>query len=50
VVLPASPGYYGGADSVQRLVDLVAGKVLDALREEHDLLARWTGELGGGQA
>jgi 4-hydroxy-3-polyprenylbenzoate decarboxylase len=50
VVLPASPGFYGGADSVQRLVDFVAGKVLDALRVEHDLLTRWTGVLGGGQA
>ena len=50
VVLPASPGFYGGADSVQRLVDFVAGKVLDALRVEHDLLTRWTGELGSGQA
>ncbi|HTL23439.1 MAG TPA: UbiX family flavin prenyltransferase [Mycobacteriales bacterium] len=50
VVLPASPGFYAGADSVQRLVDFVAGKVLDALRVEHDLLTRWTGELGGGQA
>jgi 4-hydroxy-3-polyprenylbenzoate decarboxylase len=50
VVLPASPGFYGGSDSVQRLVDFVAGKVLDALRVEHDLLTRWTGELGGGQA
>ena len=50
VVLPASPGFYGGSDSVQRLVDFVAGKALDALRVEHDLLTRWTGELGGGQA
>src|SRR6185503_18254967 len=31
VVLPASPGFYAGADSVQRLVDFVAGKVLDVL-------------------
>ena len=47
VVLPASPGFYAGADSVQRLVDFVAGKVLDALSVEHDLLTRWTGDLGG---
>ncbi len=50
VVLPASPGFYGGADSVQRLVDFVAGKVLDVLGVEHDLLTRWKGELGAGQA
>jgi len=46
VVLPASPGFYGGAESVQRLVDFVAGKALDALGVEHSLLRRWTGEIG----
>lgn len=47
VVLPASPGFYGGAESVQQLVDFVAAKVLDVLGVEHSLLRRWTGELGG---
>jgi flavin prenyltransferase len=46
VVLPASPGFYGGASEVQQLVDFVAAKVLDVLQVEHDLLRRWTGELG----
>jgi 4-hydroxy-3-polyprenylbenzoate decarboxylase len=46
VVLPASPGFYGGATEVQQLVDFVAGKVLDVLGVEHDLLLRWKGELG----
>ena len=46
VVLPASPGFYGGATSVQQLVDFVAAKVLDVLGVEHDLMQRWTGELG----
>ena len=46
VVLPASPGFYGGPTSLQHLVDFVAAKVLDVLDVEHDLLARWTGELG----
>lgn len=46
VVLPASPGFYGGAREVQQLVDFVAGKVLDVLGVEHDLFRRWTGELG----
>jgi 4-hydroxy-3-polyprenylbenzoate decarboxylase len=50
VVLPASPGFYGGATQVQQLVDFVAGKVLDVLGVEHDLLRRWTGELGAGRA
>ena len=49
VVLPASPGFYAGADSVQALVDFVAAKVLDALGVKHDLMTRWTGELGAGR-
>ncbi len=46
VVLPASPGFYGAPASVQQLVDFVAAKVLDVLGVEHDLIIRWTGELG----
>jgi 4-hydroxy-3-polyprenylbenzoate decarboxylase len=46
VVLPASPGFYSAPHSVEQLVDFVAAKVLDAIGIEHDLLARWTGELG----
>ncbi|WP_034267595.1 UbiX family flavin prenyltransferase [Actinospica robiniae] len=46
VVLPASPGFYAGGQSVQRLVDFVAGKALDALGVQHDLLRRWSGTLG----
>lgn len=46
VVLPASPGFYAGATDVQQLVDFVAAKILDALRVEHHLMARWTGQLG----
>jgi flavin prenyltransferase len=49
VVLPASPGFYSGPKSVQQLVDFVAAKVLDAIGVEHDLITRWTGELGGAQ-
>lgn len=48
VILPASPGFYGPSTQVQQLVDFVAGKVLDVLGVKHDLLARWTGELGSG--
>lgn len=47
VVLPASPGFYSAPASVQQLVDFVAAKVLDALVVPHDLITRWTGELGG---
>lgn len=46
VVLPASPGFYAGAQDVQRLVDFVAGKALDVLGVDHSLLRRWEGELG----
>jgi 4-hydroxy-3-polyprenylbenzoate decarboxylase len=47
VVLPASPGFYSAPASVQQLVDFVAAKVLDAVGVPHDLITRWTGELGG---
>lgn len=43
VVLPASPGFYAGADDVAALVDFVAGKVLDVIGVEHRLFRRWTG-------
>lgn len=51
VVLPASPGFYGhgAAATAEQLVAFVAGKALDALGVEHDLLRRWTGELGSGR-
>ena len=47
IVAPANPGFYSGARSVQQLVDFVAAKVLDAIGVPHDLITRWTGELGG---
>jgi 4-hydroxy-3-polyprenylbenzoate decarboxylase len=31
---------------VQRLVEFVAGKALDALGVPHSLLRRWSGQLG----
>ncbi|HEX5495486.1 MAG TPA: UbiX family flavin prenyltransferase [Mycobacteriales bacterium] len=49
VVLPASPGFYAGADSVDQLVDFVAAKVLDVLGVEHDLIRRWSGRIGSGR-
>jgi 4-hydroxy-3-polyprenylbenzoate decarboxylase len=50
VVVPASPGFYGAPRSVQQLVDFVAAKVLDVLGVEHDLIIRWTGDLGAARA
>jgi 4-hydroxy-3-polyprenylbenzoate decarboxylase len=46
VVLPASPGFYGAPETVQQLVDFVAAKVLDVVNVPHDLIRRWTGQLG----
>jgi 4-hydroxy-3-polyprenylbenzoate decarboxylase len=43
VVLPATPAFYAGAQSVQDLVDFVAGRVLDQCGVEHDLYRRWAG-------
>ncbi len=41
VVLPASPGFYHGADSVGSIVDFVVGRVLDQIDVTHDLIHRW---------
>jgi flavin prenyltransferase len=49
VILPASPGFYAGARSVQQLVDFVAAKILDVLDVPHDLIRRWEGRLGAGR-
>ena len=38
LVLPASPGFYYGPQSVDDLVDFVVARILDRLRVEHDLV------------
>jgi 4-hydroxy-3-polyprenylbenzoate decarboxylase len=48
VIMPASPGFYAAQQSVQQLVDFVAAKVLDVIGVKHDLITRWSGELGSG--
>jgi 4-hydroxy-3-polyprenylbenzoate decarboxylase len=48
-VLPASPGFYSAPHSVDQLVAFVAAKVLDVVGVPHQLITRWTGELGGGR-
>jgi 4-hydroxy-3-polyprenylbenzoate decarboxylase len=50
VVLPASPAFYSGSQSVAQLVDFIAAKVLDVLGVEHDLITRWTGQLGAARS
>ena len=42
-VLPASPAFYSGAETIQDLVDFVVGKVLDSLEISHAVYPRWTG-------
>jgi 4-hydroxy-3-polyprenylbenzoate decarboxylase len=41
VVLPASPGFYAQNDSIERLVDFVVSRVLDALGVENELMRRY---------
>ena len=43
VVMPAMPGFYHHPESVQDLVDMVAGRVLDTLGVDSGLLRRWQG-------
>jgi 4-hydroxy-3-polyprenylbenzoate decarboxylase len=42
-IVPASPGFYHRPKSVDDLLEHVVGKVLDYLRVEHALGARWKG-------
>lgn len=44
-VVPASPGFYSGAQTLRDLVDFVVGKVLDVMGVPHALYPRWTGKL-----
>ncbi|GAB6061111.1 UbiX family flavin prenyltransferase [Desulfonatronum parangueonense] len=41
VIMPASPGFYHRPRTLQELVDHMAGRILDALRIEHNLTPRW---------
>lgn len=40
-ILPASPGWYHGVNSLQDLVDFVVARILDQLDIEHTLMRRW---------
>jgi 4-hydroxy-3-polyprenylbenzoate decarboxylase len=41
IVLPASPGFYHGAKSIDDLVDFVVARICDQLGVEHNLIRRW---------
>ena len=40
-ILPASPGFYHGYESVNDLVDFVVARILDHLDIDNDLMKRW---------
>lgn len=44
IICPASPGFYNRPQSIDELVDFVAGKVLDLLGVHHSLTPRWAGQ------
>ncbi len=44
VICPANPGFYTLPQTVDDLVNMVVGRVLDLLEVEHQLHARWTGK------
>jgi len=41
VVLPASPGFYAKADTVEDLIDFIVARILDQLDLPQDLMPRW---------
>jgi len=41
VILPASPGWYHGVESLDDLVDFVVARILDQLGIENSLMRRW---------
>ena len=43
-ILPASPGFYHGPESIDDLVDFVVSRILDQMGVEHSIGKRWTGE------
>lgn len=40
-ILPASPGFYSGPNSVSDMIDFVVGKAFDSLGVENSLFTRW---------
>jgi 4-hydroxy-3-polyprenylbenzoate decarboxylase len=41
IILPASPGFYHGARSIDDLVDFVVARICDQIGVEHSLTKRW---------
>lgn len=40
-ILPASPGWYHGVDSLSDLVDFIVARILDQLQVDNQLVHRW---------
>jgi 4-hydroxy-3-polyprenylbenzoate decarboxylase len=40
-VLPASPGFYHGARSIDDLVDFIVARICDQFGLQHSLMRRW---------
>jgi len=47
IILPPCPGFYSKPETVEGMVDVVVGRVLDLLGIEHDLYKRWRTPLSG---
>jgi 4-hydroxy-3-polyprenylbenzoate decarboxylase len=45
IILPAMPAFYQQPKTFEDLADFLAGKILAALRFEHDLYPAWTGRV-----
>ncbi len=41
IIMPAAPGFYLGPKSIDDLVDMLVGRILDLLGVEHDVACRW---------
>jgi 4-hydroxy-3-polyprenylbenzoate decarboxylase len=41
VVLPAMPGFYHGARTINDLIDFVVARICDQLGIQHHLMRRW---------
>lgn len=44
-LMPASPSFYSGPDSIEALLDTVVARVLDQLGIDNALMKRWAGRL-----
>jgi 4-hydroxy-3-polyprenylbenzoate decarboxylase len=43
IIMPASPSFYTMPSSVNEMVTQLAGRVLDVMGVEHDMIKRWAG-------